>query len=195
MGLTGVILDVTLRLKRIQTSYINQKTIKAKNLTEILSLFDEYHHYTYSVAWIDCLQKNKNLGRSILMLGEHSKLEDLNKEQRKTPFQVHPNKQVTIPFNFPSFTLNKNSVRLFNYLYYHKQPSRETTKVVHYDSYFFPLDKIGNWNRIYGVNGFTQYQFVLPFEKGKKGLHKIMSKIASSGCEPFLVVLKTFSQK
>lgn len=194
MGLTGVILEVTIQLKKIESSYINQKSIKARNLDEILSLFEQYNGYTYSVAWIDCLAKGKNLGRSILMLGEHSKLADLDEQQKRNPLDVHSQKQISIPFNLPAFVLNKFSVRAFNTLYYNKQWRKEKDNIIHYNPYFYPLDALSKWNRLYGKDGFTQYQFVLPFDNGKEGLQTILSKIAAAGCGSFLAVLKTFGK-
>lgn len=192
MGLTGIILTVTLRLKKIETSFIKQKSVKARNIDEILTLFENYKNYTYSVAWIDCLSKGQSLGRSILMLGEHSNIEDIDKSQAHQPLLLHSFKQINVPFMFPSFVLNKLSVKIFNFLFYHKQLRKEVNNTIHYDSFFYPLDKVNNWNRIYGKNGFTQYQFVIPFEKGKEGLKKILTKISDSGCGSFLAVLKTF---
>ena len=195
MGLTGIILEVTFQLKPIQTSYIQQKSIKAKNLDEITELFEKYQDYTYSVAWIDCLAKGKHVGKSILMLGEHTTLEQLPQKLQKDPLSIHPTGQINIPFNFPTFTLNQLSVKAFNTLYYAKQFKKEINNITHYNPYFYPLDALSNWNRLYGKNGFTQYQFVLPFEKGKEGMHKILSKIANVGEASFLAVLKTFGNK
>jgi FAD/FMN-containing dehydrogenase len=194
MGLTGVVLTVTLRLKKIETSYINQKAIKAKNIHAILDYFEQYQHYTYSVAWIDCLSKGDSLGRSILMLGEHANVAELNTEQSKQPLQLHSAKQIDVPFMFPAFALNELSIKAFNFLYYNKQQQQEINNVVHYNPYFYPLDILTNWNRIYGKNGFTQYQFAIPFENGREGLIKILTKIADSGCGSFLAVLKTFGK-
>jgi decaprenylphospho-beta-D-ribofuranose 2-oxidase len=194
MGLTGIITTVTIKLKSIETSFIKQTSIKAKNLDEIINFFEEYNHYTYSVAWIDCLKKGKNLGRSILMLGEHATKNDLNRKQINF-LAPHSKKQIKIPFYFPNYTLNKFTVSLFNELFYYKQLVKEKQSIVHYNKFFYPLDMLNNWNRIYGKNGFTQYQFVIPFEKGREGLTKIMKVIAESGCGSFLAVLKTFGKK
>lgn len=194
MGLTGIILSATLLLKPIETSYIAQKSIKAKNIHEVIDFFEVYKNYTYSVAWIDCLAKGKNLGRSILMLGEHAKPKELQAKQTQQKFFVHGNKQINIPFLFPSFVLNRFSIQIFNFLFYNKQISKEINNIVHYNPYFYPLDALNNWNRIYGKKGFTQYQFVIPFENGKEGLMKILTKISASGCGSFLAVLKTFGE-
>lgn len=195
MGLTGIITTVTIQLKRIETSYIKQKTIKVKNLTEVFDYFERYNHYTYSVAWIDCLKKGNRMGRSILMLGEHAKINDLPKKQKEHLTLLHPVKQINIPFYLPNFTLNRFTIGFFNELYYNKQFAREKNSIVHYDAFFYPLDMLNNWNRIYGNNGFTQYQFVIPFDRGREGLTKIMQEITESGCGSFLAVLKTFGEK
>jgi decaprenylphospho-beta-D-ribofuranose 2-oxidase len=194
MGLTGIITTVTIKLKSIETSYIKQKSIKAENLDEMINLFEKYNHYTYSVAWIDCLKKGENLGRSILMLGEHADKNDLN-DKPMNVLALHSKKQLNIPFYFPNFVLNKFTIGLFNELFYNKQRVKEKESIVHYDTFFYPLDILNNWNRIYGKNGFTQYQFVIPFEKGREGLKKIMNEITESGCGSFLAVLKTFGKK
>jgi len=193
MGLTGFITAITISLKKIETSYIKQKTIKARNLNEIFDFFEKFNNYSYSVAWIDCLAKGNSLGRSVLILGEHALKSELYKGHHlNRPLILHSDKQVNIPFFFPSFILNKISIKSFNALYYYKQFKNEHNKIVHYNSFFYPLDAVNNWNRVYGKKGFTQYQFLLPFNKGREGVRKILSKIASSGCGSFLAVLKTF---
>src|SRR5215218_6409785 len=105
MGLTGVITTVKFDLKKIETSYIRQKQVKAKNLEEVIGLFEEFRDYTYSVAWIDCLKKGKGFGRSILMLGEHASVNDLSPVKKKEPLALPKKKQVTFPFTLPSFVL------------------------------------------------------------------------------------------
>lgn len=102
--------------------------------------------------------------------------------------------QGAIPFNFPSFVLNNWSVKIFNWLYYGKVNKRVSRRSVNIDTFFYPLDATGHWNRIYGKNGFTQYQFILPKENSYKGLHDILSSIAASGKGSFLAVLKLYGQ-
>ncbi len=187
MGLTGIILEVTIGLKPITSPYIRQRTIRTKNLEETLLLFDEYADYTYSVAWIDCVIAGKNLGRSILFLGEHADL--LNTPALK---QNHKRPLLNIPFYLPSFILGVTSITAFNLLYYHLRKS-DSASQIHYDPFFFPLDRIQNWNRIYGKKGFTQYQFVIPKDSGKT-LRQIINAICSSGETAFLGVLKAFGK-
>ena len=192
MGLTGIILEVKFRLKRINTAYIRQKQIKAKNLEEIMELFEANSEYTYSVAWIDCLKKGKNFGRSILILGEHATVDEVT-----TPNYLMPKEKalLTVPFYFPSFALNGFSVKIFNALYYAKNYRKVMDGVVHYDGFYYPLDSILGWNKIYGKKGFVQYQFVLPHASSKNGLTDILTRINKHGTGSFLAVLKLFGEQ
>jgi decaprenylphospho-beta-D-ribofuranose 2-oxidase len=194
MGLTGVITRAKFDLKKIESSYIKQKQIKASNLEEVLHLFDEFKEYTYSVAWIDCLKKGKHFGRSILILGEHAALDQLDDEKRKSPLALPKKKKITFPFQLPSFILNSLTVKAFNFLYYSKNLKREINNIVSYEPFFYPLDAILHWNRGYGKKGFVQYQFVLPIES-KQGLIEILQRISDKGLGSFLAVLKVFGDQ
>jgi len=195
MGLTGIITRVSFTLKKVETAYIRQTSIRARNLDQLLDLFEETAHYTYSVAWIDCLSRGKSLGRSVLLLGEHAVLDELNTKQKQHPLLVHKDPKLFVPFNFPGFVLNTLSVKAFNFLYYHKAPSGTKVSTVHYEPYYYPLDSVLHWNRIYGKRGFTQYQFVIPKEGGREGMKKIIHRIAESGQGSFLAVLKVFGKE
>jgi FAD/FMN-containing dehydrogenase len=195
MGLTGIIMSARFRLKKIENSYIYQESIKAKNLDEIFTLFEESQDWTYTVAWIDCLQKGKNIGRSILMRGEHATNDQLSKKQREQQYQIPKKGKLSIPFNFPGFVLNSLSVKAFNLLFYYKQWSKKKEFVSHYSTFFYPLDAILNWNKIYGKKGFIQYQFVTPKETSKEAMMEVLSAIAKSGQGSFLAVLKLFGKK
>jgi len=194
MGLTGVISRVKLRLKKIATSLIRQKQIKAENLQELIGLFEEYKDYTYSVAWIDCLKKGKHFGRSILMLGEHAAVADLPEHQKANPLKLPKNKQLNFPFSMPSWVLNKFTVKAFNFLYYSKNFKKEINNLVSYEPFFYPLDAVLHWNRLYGKSGFVQYQFVLPLD-AREGLIEILHRIADEGLGSFLAVLKVFGKQ
>lgn len=194
MGLTGIILKVTVQLKKIKNSYISQKTIIANNLSEVFELFEQNSGFTYSVAWIDCLAKEESLGRSALFLGEHANDEELSKKQLNTPFALFKKKKLFVPFFFPEFSLNHFSVKAFNEIIFQKEKRFQGKKIVHYDPFFFPLDSILNWNRIYGRKGFLQYQFVLPKESSEEGMKKILRMISERGFGSFLAVLKLFGK-
>lgn len=183
MGLTGIILSVELRLKPVKSAFIEQTTYKADNLAHVLELFEAQAGSTYSVAWIDCISDGRNLGRSLLMTGEHS---DHGGLRFKAPSGIG------LPFEMPSVLLNRFSVKTFNTLYYHRVHSRQEKRHVYYVPFFYPLDSISEWNRMYGKNGFTQYQFVIPKAAGPEGLGRILKTIVKSGRGSFLAVLKVF---
>lgn len=194
MGLTGIILSARFKLKNIETAYIRQESIKAENLDEIFRLFDESESWTYTVAWIDCLQKGKNIGRSILMRGEHAFAHELPQKFSKNPLRLKKKFSPTVPFYFPGFVLNALTVKLFNLLYFKRQTKKEVKNIIDYETYFYPLDAINDWNKIYGKSGFIQYQMVIPKENGKEGMKKILETIANSGNGSFLAVLKLFGK-
>lgn len=186
MGLTGVILSAKISLKKINSQFIKQTTIKTKNLMETFEAFENNKDMPYSVAWIDCLAKDENIGKCLLMVGDFANDGDLEYKSKK---------KLSIPFNFPSFALNTLSVKAFNWLYYAKAPDGTSKQKVGIDTFFYPLDAIGNWNRIYGKNGFTQYQFILPKENSFEGLREILTKISNSGKGSFLAVLKLYGKE
>lgn len=194
MGLTGIILSAKIRLKNIDTAYIKQESIKANNLDEIFQLFDESESWTYNVAWIDCLQKGKNIGKSILMRGEHAIKGEMNSKVDKNPLRLKPKFSPSVPFNFPGFVLNSLSIKIFNWLYFNKQRAKQVDNFVDYETFFYPLDAVKNWNRIYGKKGFIQYQMVIPKQYGKEGMREILETIANSGNGSFLAVLKLFGK-
>jgi FAD/FMN-containing dehydrogenase len=194
MGLTGIILSAKFKLKNIETAYIRQESIKAENLDEIFKLFDESETWTYNVAWIDCLQKGNKIGRSILMRGEHAFKHQLSQNLQENPLRLKKKFLPTIPFYFPNFVLNNLTVKIFNFLYFNKQRNKEVKSYIDYETFFYPLDVMNDWNKIYGKGGFIQYQMVIPKEKGKEGMCKILETIAKSGNGSFLAVLKLFGK-
>lgn len=194
-GLTGLITKVAVRLVRIPSIWIRQKGFKAGNLAEIMDAFEEFAHYTFSVAWIDCLKSGSSMGRSFLMCGEFARPEELPAAKSAAPFKVPPVRPLSVPFHFPGIVLNPWSVRAFNALYYGKAPSGTSDTLVTYNTFFYPLDAIHHWNRIYGKRGFTQYQFVIPKDAGKEGLPRILKRISESGLGSFLAVLKLFGNQ
>ncbi len=186
MGLTGIILQASFYLKRVRSRFIEQTTIKTKNLLETFEAFERSADRPYSVAWIDCLNTGDAMGRSILMTGDFAGDGDLTYRSSQGP---------SIPFYFPGFVLNKMSVKAFNAVYYRKAKNGQASRRVSVDGFFYPLDAIGNWNRIYGKNGFTQYQFILPKAASYDGLTEILKFIAGAGSGSFLAVLKLYGNE
>ena len=188
MGLTGIITQLRLRLIPIEDPRVRVDFDRAEDLDRALELFhasDE--RYKYSVAWIDCVGGGKRrLGRSVLMRGNPATGSDA------TVLRPERRRAISIPGTTPSFLLNRVSIRAFNALYYRKHPRQARDVLCGYESFFFPLDGIRDWNRLYGKNGFLQYQVVLPYEGGRDGLVKILELLRKSGPGAFLAVLKRF---
>ena len=189
IGLTGIILEATIQLIPIETSGITVTYHKTKNVYETLELFEANKDVHYSVAWIDCVSTGEQLGRSVLMLGEHTPLSEIKK--KSFPLQTKKGMTFTLPFYLPAFALNEYSIKAFNAVYYHKHKN-ETTQI-HYEPFFYPLDMVHDWNKGYGKKGFIQYQFTVPFEE-KEALISILKKLAEYKKTSFLAVLKTFGK-
>lgn len=186
MGLTGVIVAARIQLKPISASDILEVTIKAPNLDAVLDGFEKYADSTYSVAWIDCLAKGADLGRSLLMIGEHA---------TEGGLKVVSKKPLTIPMDAPAQLLNPLSIKAFNTLYYGKVLQAEQSRRTSFETYFYPLDQILHWNRLYGKPGFLQYQFVIPKNEGRVGMRRILDEIVGSGQGSFLAVIKIFGRQ
>jgi decaprenylphospho-beta-D-ribofuranose 2-oxidase len=182
MGLTGIIIDATIQLIPITSSLISQVIVKSPSLARSFEAFDENADATYSVAWIDCLKSGNTLGRSVLLLGEHLRTGDLTFSLKKP---------ISIPFHAPGNLLNKMSIKALNSAHYTKARNNSSENVP-LESFFYPLDAIGSWNKLYGKQGFIQYQFVIPGEGGLSVMREILSDIAKSGSGSFLAVLKKF---
>lgn len=186
MGLTGLILEATLRLAPIASASIRQETLRAENLDEAIALCEESAAWTYSVAWIDCLSGGSHLGRALIHRGEHASAG----EPGATPLMPVARPIIRVPLDLPSAALNSWSVRAFNALHYHC--ARPGTSMVDYDTFFFPLDGILDWNRCYGRAGFTQYQCVLPRLASAAAIGAILRRVSAAGEGSFLAVLKQF---
>lgn len=190
MGLTGVILTATFRLAPIGTAWMRQETLVAADLDAAMALFEESADWTYSVAWIDCLARGARRGRSVVTRGEHARLDELPSERRQRPLE-RPRRPVRrVPIDLPGAALNRWTVRAFNEAYFRR--ARPGTAIVDYETFFYPLDALLEWNRIYGASGFTQYQCVLPKAASREGLARLLDAIARAGQGSFLAVLKLF---
>jgi decaprenylphospho-beta-D-ribofuranose 2-oxidase len=182
MGLTGVITEATIQLQRIGSAYLRETTVKSDSLVETIRILRERDTANYSVAWLDCLTTGAQRGRGLVMSGEF--LVD-------GKLAARPASGPGIPVDFPEGLLNRTTMRLFNTFYYHRKLRRETSRDCHYTTFFFPLDAIGQWNRIYGRSGFVQYQFVVPTDR-EDALDEVHRRIVASGRGSFLAVLKSF---
>ncbi|MCH9747167.1 MAG: FAD-binding oxidoreductase [Alphaproteobacteria bacterium] len=192
MGLTGVIIRAAIRLRPVSSTWIEQRTMVAENISHAIEIFEKFQDTTYSVAWIDCLQHGNAMGRSLVMLGEHAKAENLPSEYHSELLKIRPKRKLRIPLQFPNWVLNNFSVRVFNALYYSVGKRQSAQKLIDWDSYFYPLDTILDWNKIYGRRGFAQYQCVIPIQMADEGLRALLSTISGAGIGSFLAVLKRF---
>jgi len=191
MGLTGIITRARLRLQRVASAFVTVTEKRAKNLEECAAqLQGDFAKSRYSVAWIDCLTGGKSLGRAVVMGGEHAGAHEVARGAAGSPLVAPVKGSRSVPFFFPGGALNSLTCRAFNAVYYRAHP--DTKKTVAYAPFFYPLDSVLHWNRIYGRRGFQQYQVVIPFEAGVGALAEILAKIAESGRASFLAVLKTF---
>lgn len=192
MGLTGIVVRAAIRLRPIETAWIRQRTLTAPNLQAAMDVFEREQESRYSVAWIDCLATGRKLGRSLIILGEHAALDQLPADKAAAPFKTAMKRTRSVPLDLPSFTLNRLSVRAFNSLYYWTNSGKEEPKLVDWGSYFYPLDALLGWNRIYGRQGIAQFQCVLPLASSREGLTALLQTISQSGQGSFLAVLKRF---
>ncbi|WP_407157765.1 FAD-binding protein [Bradyrhizobium sp. STM 3557] len=192
MGLTGVIVDATLQMMPIETGWLKQTTHVAANLDAAIDVLDATASATYSVAWIDCVARGASLGRALIFTADHADAADAARlGPQLASFPDARSAGPSVPSWFPGFALNPFSVRAFNELYFRSGASRAgAPELVRWDPYFFPLDAIQGWNRIYGHRGFLQHQYVVPAANARTVLAEIMDRVARRGTASFLAVLK-----
>lgn len=188
MGLTGVVLRVTLRTRRVETAFCVVDTDRCANLDELLQRMGDDDQYTYSVAWVDCLARGPHLGRSVLTRGWPATLDRLSGRDRSHPLAFDPRRRVTAPRCVPNGVLNRWTVGAFNEAWFRKSPARRRGQVAPL-GFLQPLDGIAQWNRIYGPAGFLQYQFVVPVE-ATDTLRRCLQMVSEAGQGCFLAVLK-----
>lgn len=185
MGLTGHILDVELVMRRVRSPWIHQETRRVDDIDEYIdALKDAAQRWPFTVGWIDCLSRGKSLGRGILMAGDWADPEAAPARYPK------PLPKITMPFELPSWVLGRASVKAFNFGFYYKHLPRKMEGITHWQSFFYPLDMVRHWNRMYGPRGFTQYQCVLPDEAGRGAARRVLELLSRRGGASFLCVIK-----
>lgn len=194
MGLTGVILTATVRLRPVATSLMSVDTERAADLDDLMArLTATDHRYGYSVAWIDLLARGRSTGRSVLTRGEHAPLDALPSRARRRPLAFRPARFPSAPAFVPEGLLGRGTVGLFNELWYRKAPRARAGELQRISAFFHPLDGVPHWNRVYGRGGFVQYQFAVGHGR-EEALRRIVRRIAERRCPSFLAVLKRFGQ-
>jgi len=188
LGLTGFITWVEFSLKKIVNPYISAQQKSFSSIDEFFEI-DELNieENEYSVAWIDTTSSGATLGRGVYFMGEHAKEHRVAYTKKEIT-----KKQLSIPMNFPNIALNSFTVKAFNNLYFkmHAKPTEQ--KLTHFAPFFYPLDNILNWNRMYGKRGFFQHQCVVPIDNGKEVITELLKLVSSRGMASFLSVLKRF---
>lgn len=183
-GLTGVITQAAIQLRRVAGPWLNIETVPYANLDEFFCLADDSEaDWEHTVSWIDCLSRR---GRGVFMRGNPSNL-GLGPEPTS--------RKLTMPFVPPISLVNRLSLRPFNAAYFNIKKSQAGSSIAHYESFFYPLDNLLEWNLMYGPKGFFQYQCVVPREAGRGAIQDMLSEIARSGEGSFLAVLKTFGNR
>lgn len=183
LGLTGLVTWAEIQLRRIGNPWIDAETLRYGTLDEFFELCGESDRdYEYTVSWIDCSGGGRRLGRGLFMRGNHA-------PAGIQPGEYRP-RALTFPPGLPVSAVNPLSLKLFNTLYYHRQRARQLRETQHYEPFFYPLDGILAWNRMYGPRGFYQYQCVVPGEPAREAIALLLREIGRSGMGSFLAVLK-----
>jgi FAD/FMN-containing dehydrogenase len=186
MGLTGLILDADLRMMKVPSPHIQQHAIRFSGLDAYFSMIERTDaEHEYSVAWIDQLATGRDMGRGILLAGDHADAScDLPDMPRKT--------RLAVPMTPPFSLVNRLTLKAFNAAYLRKAKPGETVETVAWSGFFHPLDAIGNWNRLYGPGGLYQHQSVFPAENAPDVTARLMETARKAGHGSFLTVLKRF---
>ncbi len=190
MGLTGVIVTARVRLVRVPSAFVVVDSTKTTSLEETLAVFergDAMHEH--SVAWVDCLARGQTLGRGVVMQGNWADGADVGPRARESPFHLPRKRRSRVPFVPPVTPLSRFTVRGFNACFYGQHVTGR--RVIDCDTFFYPLDAIEHWNRLYGPRGFVQYQAFFPRDTSRAGLRELLTRIAEAGAASFLAVLKS----
>ncbi|MEX0768403.1 MAG: FAD-binding oxidoreductase [Microthrixaceae bacterium] len=192
MGLTGIVVDATIQMAPIESSYVVVDTDRTDDLDGVMALMREGdEHYDYSVAWIDLIATGANMGRSILERGRFATRDEALAAGHKDHFKYSPHQLISPPDLFPSGLLNRLTVRAFNELWYRKAPKMKRDHISSIEAFFHPLDMIEDWNRLYGQRGFLQWQFAVP-DEATEVVRIAVERLSSAGASSFLAVLKRF---
>ena len=186
LGLTGLIRWARLQLKPIvsRLNRLRRNSVPWHRRISRWSLTEASKEIEYTVSWVDCTSTGKNFCRGIFMQGDHS--------TKRAALKPSPESKLVFPFDAPGFALNHLSVAAFNTVFFHKQMVKRQVSLQDYEPFFYPLDKVLHWNRMYGKNGLLQFQYVIPWSNAREGTIAILKEVAKSGLASFLAVLKAF---
>jgi FAD/FMN-containing dehydrogenase len=186
MGLTGIIGEITLRLRRIESAYVTARHYATADLDELLARFESTDSDDeYTVSWLDALN-----GRGIFMAGHHATRGELPAAQRHSPLHLAHERARAVPLAMPFSPFFRPVVAAFNAVYRRRHTGSGKPFITGYRQYFYPLDGLDHWNRLHGRRGFTQYQCVLPSPWAREGLDEILRRVRRARVPPTLAVLK-----
>lgn len=190
IGLTGLITWVEIELTKISAPFINSETVVLKNLADFFTTSQKADStFDYTVAWIDTNGRGKHLGRGLFMQG------NFTKETSFTAPDIYHAPRLSIPGVLPFGLINTATSKAFNWLYWNVKSHGPKKQTVHYDPFFFPLDSVAHWNRLYGPRGFLQYQCVIPLPQAESALTEILERLQVANFSSPLTVLKMFGSK
>jgi decaprenylphospho-beta-D-ribofuranose 2-oxidase len=192
LGLTGIILAATLQLDPVETAWMRVDTDRPTDLDDLLQRMAAAPR-RYTVAWVDCLARGRRLGRSVLTSADHARLEDLPAAARPAARRFAPRRRLAVPPGVPGGLLGRRVAQAFNQAWLARAPRRERGRLRPLDGFFYPLDALAGWNRLYGPGGFVQYQFAVP-DGAEATLQAVVERLAAERCPSFLAVLKRFGQ-
>jgi FAD/FMN-containing dehydrogenase len=184
LGITGVMTWAQVRLKPIVSRMVDYQGIQFHGIDEFLALTEEAKDVEYTVSWVDCTSTGKNFARGIFMQGDHSKV--------PAPLTKSAKPKLVFPIEAPGFALNGATVGAFNSVFFHKQMKPRVSALQDYEPFFYPLDAVLKWNRLYGKSGLLQFQYAIPWAHAREGTDAILQAVAKSGLASFLAVLKVF---
>lgn len=190
MGLTGIILSAKLQLCSIQSPLIKKTNIFGSNFQTVFEVLERYKDTHYMVAWLDAPSIRGDKISTITSLGMHLSKAELEESMVTNTSHHSSSLPARIHKYLPGFVLNKMTLQCFNFYYYYKNYFKKPIEIVHYQSYFFPLDEIQNSNKLYGKKGMLQYQFVIPVLTALTTIKKVFKEVRNSNQQIFLAVLK-----
>ena len=193
LGLTGIILELEIKLCPVHGPGIEMESIRVESLDEFFEVSAASAAFTHTVSWIDCAARGARLGRGIFMRGRHSEETPNPRLLGRLERTLSP--LLKLPFDAPRGVMNRFTVRAFNEAYFHKHPKGKLEQITHYEPFFFPLDFVQDWNRIYGPDGFLQYQLVVPNDPDHLAIREVLEEISASGMGSFLAVIKEFGER
>jgi FAD/FMN-containing dehydrogenase len=184
MGLTGLITWAEIQMRPIVSPLMRCEAVQFRGIEEFVALALASQNPEYSIAWMDAIASGSNFARGIFMTASHSEV--------SVPLVAAKPGMLGIPFDLPAFTLNRYSVGFFNALYFHRHWGKSKPRQVGYDLFFYPLDRVAHWNRLYGRQGLMQFHGVLPWDTDQHGLLQLLKAVSGSRLRSFFATLKVF---